>query len=223
MSDPTNPTGGRVQETAPDQPEATDAQPPAGETADPAAAVPPQTAPEHHPEGVHSGATAEVDTDAHASAPAPALDPEEVAKVVAERDDLADQVLRARADYDNLNKRRLREVAEARDRGAASVVERLLEVLDNFGFALNAAAESSDTQLAKGVELVHGQLLQVLGEVGLQEVPGVGATFDPTHHEALISDDDEVEREEPEVAEVMRTGYRFKEQLLRPASVRVVS
>lgn len=144
-----------------------------------------------------------------------------MATVTAERDEYLDRWQRARADYDNLNKRRFKEVAEARDRGAAAVVDRLLEVLDNFGFALEAARASEDTQLSKGVQLVHGQLMDALRQAGLEEVPGAGSPFDPAHHEAVISEADGAERDGPEVAEVLRTGYRFKTQLLRPASVKV--
>ena len=186
------------------------------------AALGAETAPEHHPEGLHDVSEATLDSDAADVDAPPELTPEEIAQVVTERDELTDQMLRARADFDNLNKRRQREVAEARDRGAAALAERLLDVLDNFGFALEAAAVSEDTQLAKGVELVHGQLVQALSEAGLEEVPGVGAEFDPAHHEALMHEEDGEERDHPEVVEVLRTGYRFKNQLLRAASVKVV-
>ncbi|MGI9018778.1 MAG: nucleotide exchange factor GrpE [Euzebya sp.] len=152
---------------------------------------------------------------------APEPEPDPLQQVAAERDDYLDQLQRARADYDNLNKRRLREVAEARDRGVAALAEAMLVVLDNFGFALQAAETSEDTQLAKGVRLVHTQLLEVLSRAGLQEIAGVGEVFDPSLHEALFSESDDTEREHPEVAEVLRTGYRFKSQLLRPASVKV--
>ncbi|MEE8600180.1 nucleotide exchange factor GrpE [Euzebya tangerina] len=152
--------------------------------------------------------------------PKPEPDPLEQAQ--AERDELRDQLLRARADYDNLNKRRHKEVAAARGRGAAAVMEGLLEVLDNFGFALQAAARSEDAQLAKGVQLVHDQLLEALEKAGLSEVDGVGSVFDPAHHEALMSEADGEDRPQPEVAEVLRVGYRYHDQLLRPASVKVV-
>jgi molecular chaperone GrpE len=158
--------------------------------------------------------------DGDADRPVPEPDP--VALVTAERDDFLDQLQRSRADYDNLNKRRLREVAEARDRGAAALAHELLEVIDNFGFALRAAEQSDDAQLAKGVQLVHDQLLGVLQSHGLEEVPGAGSPFDPAHHEALMSESDDTDRDVPEVGEVLRTGYRFKQQLLRPASVKVL-
>lgn len=143
-------------------------------------------------------------------------------QVTAERDTYLANLQRARADYDNLNKRKNRELMGALDRGGAAVAERLLEVLDTFGFALQAAAESEDAQLAKGVTMVHDQLLAALQECGLEEVPGVGAPFDPEHHEALMQTEDGEDRDEPVVAEVLRTGYRFRGQLLRPAAVKVV-
>lgn len=151
----------------------------------------------------------------------PDPEPDPLAEAEAARDAHLDQLQRARADYDNLNKRRHKEVAEARDRGQAALAEGLLEVLDNFGFALRAAEESEDTQLAKGVQLVHDQLVSALERAGLEPVPGIGAPFDPAHHEALMSEADGVDRDHPEVVEVLRTGYRFKTQLLRPASVKV--
>ncbi len=153
--------------------------------------------------------------------PEPAA-PDPLTVLTAERDDYLDQLMRSRADYDNLNKRRHREVAEARDRGAAQLAGELVEVLDNFGFALRAAETSEDESLAKGVRLVHDQLLDVLRGSGLEEVPGVGARFDPAHHEALMSETDDTERDHPEVGEVLRTGYRYKAVLLRPASVKVL-
>lgn len=191
-----------------------------------------ETSPLHHPAGMpeedFAGQHAMPSSDAAHMGPdsetaeEPPVAAAEHARVAAERDDYLDQLRRARADYDNLNKRRQREVADARDRGAAALVASLLEVLDNFGFALQAAAASDDEALAKGVTLVHEQLLRVLGGAGLEAVPGTGSAFDPAHHEAVLHEDDGQERDEPEVAEVLRTGYRFKNQLLRPASVKVV-
>jgi molecular chaperone GrpE len=141
------------------------------------------------------------------------------------RDDYLDQLRRARADYENLNKRKTRELMDALDRGAAALVARLLDVLDNFDLALDAARSSEDDQLVKGVKMVHAGLLDVLQQAGLEQVPGVGAPFDPVWHEALIQVDAAEALgepvDEPVVAEVLRTGYRFKGRVLRPASVKV--
>ena len=144
-----------------------------------------------------------------------------LAAVQVERDEYLASLQRARADYDNLSKRSKRELAEALDRGAAAVVEQLLGVLDAFSYALDAAKGTEDQGLAKGVQMVHGQLVGALRAVGLEEVPGAGEPFDPNLHEALMQVEAEGDLEHPVVAEVLRTGYRFKGRVLRPASVKV--
>lgn len=160
-----------------------------------------------------------------ADAPETAAPTEDLRQALAdaeqERDSYLDQLRRARADYENLNKRKTRELMEALDRGAAQLCSQLIGVLDNFGFALDAARGTDDERLAKGVEMVHTELTGVLRRAGLEEVPGVGAPFDPTWHEALMQVEAEEPLEEPLVEEVLRTGYRFKGRVLRPASVKV--
>ncbi|WP_336249196.1 nucleotide exchange factor GrpE [Stomatohabitans albus] len=148
---------------------------------------------------------------------------EPVDALEAEVAELRDQLIRARADYDNLNKRRVREVAEARDRGAAALAANLVDVLDSFEMALAAAEQSNDEQMAKGVQLVHNQLLNALKQSGLEAVPGVGSTFDPNIHEAVHAEEDDQDREVPEVIDVLRTGWMYKGQLLRAATVRVIN
>lgn len=147
-----------------------------------------------------------------------------VAEVQRERDEYLDALRRERAEFENFRKRTTKERMDALDRGAEMVVANLLRVLDSFGLAL-AAAESADEALAKGVGMVHTELLGALTSAGLEEVPGVGTTFDPNVHEAVAQVDaaetlgEEVD--EPVVVEVLRPGYRFKGRVLRPASVKV--
>lgn len=138
-----------------------------------------------------------------------------------ERDDYLDALRRERAEFENYRKRATRERAEALDQGAARLVTGMLGVLDNFAFALDAAERSEDEQLAKGVRMVHEELVGVLRTAGLEDVPGQGHVFDPAHHEAMLSEDAEEDLDEPVVAEVLRAGYRFKGRVLRPAAVKV--
>lgn len=148
-----------------------------------------------------------------------------VARAERERDEYLDALRRERAEFENFRKRTAKERIDAQDRGAEQLAGALLGVLDSFGLALDAAAKSSDEQLAKGVELVYAQLFTALEQAGLEDVPGVGAPFDPAVHEALLQVDaaEALGREvdEPEVVEVLRRGYRFKGRVLRPAAVKV--
>ena len=148
--------------------------------------------------------------------------PDPVAEAQRERDEYLDHLRRERAEFENFRKRANRERMDALDRGAEQVVSSLLGVLDNFGFALTAArATDGDNPLAKGVEMVHAELVNVLRSAGLEEIDAVGAPFDPMHHEAMMQVEAEDPVDEPTVVEVLRPGYRFKGRVLRPASVKV--
>jgi molecular chaperone GrpE len=141
--------------------------------------------------------------------------------VTRERDTYLDHLRRERAQFENYRKRSTRELTEASDRGAEALISQMLSVLDNFGYVLEAAKDHDDA-VAKGVRMVHAELRDVLARAGLEDVPGVGAPFDPTWHDAVMQVEGETTEEgEPVVAQVLRNGYRFKGRVLRPASVAV--
>lgn len=137
------------------------------------------------------------------------------------RDEYLEQAQRSRAEFQNLRRRSDEQLAAALDRGAERLLSQLLGVLDNFGYVVDAAADDEETQLAKGLQMVHSELMAALEAVGLEPIAGVGSTFDPTVHDALLSEESDSPRDEPVVTEVLRRGYRFKGRTLRPASVKV--
>ena len=145
----------------------------------------------------------------------------DLAEAERQRDEYLDHLRRERAEFDNFRKRNARERLEAMDRGVQSLMTELLGVLDNFGHVLAAAEDSEDQALAKGTAMVHEELLGVLNRFGLEAVPGEGSAFDPQWHEAMMQVDAEEDVDEPTVAQVLRSGYRFKGRVLRPASVSV--
>jgi molecular chaperone GrpE len=138
-----------------------------------------------------------------------------------ERDTYLDHLRRERAEFENYRRRSTRERTEAFDRGAEALISQMLGVLDNFGYVLEAAKDHDDA-VARGVRMVYTELRDVLGRAGLEDVPGVGAPFDPKWHDAVMQVEGETTQDgEPVVAQVLRTGYRFKGRVLRPASVAV--
>jgi len=145
---------------------------------------------------------------------------EELEKVKAERDALADRVARLQAEFDNARKREARERNEFRDFAVSGAVEQFLPVLDNFQLALKSTGSAE--QLRTGVELIVKQMEEALRSLNVQPVETVGTIFDPRVHEAL----EMVERPDlpdHQVFEEVRRGYKIKERLLRPALVRVVN
>jgi molecular chaperone GrpE len=153
-------------------------------------------------------------------APAMASDPvaDELAVVRAERDEYLDHVRRLQADFDNYRKRMLRDQTAHLERATEGLIEQLLPVLDAFELALLNAGTDPD-RLRKGVELVYSELLGVLEKSGLERIDAHGKPFDPAEHEAVMH----VEGGEPGVRDVIRTGYRLKGRVLRPAMVKVAT
>jgi molecular chaperone GrpE len=166
------------------------------------------------------GGAAPADAGAPAQ-PAEQPDPEEeLARARAEAEEYRDHLQRLQAEFDNYRKRTLREQTRMAEMAAQPLVQRLLEVLDDFDLALMAAERQPDfEQFRKGVELVYAKLADSLKAEGLERIDAEGKEFDPTQHEALMQTGEG--EGEPRVAEVFRNGYRLKGNVIRPASVRV--
>ncbi|HBY59089.1 MAG TPA: nucleotide exchange factor GrpE, partial [Solibacterales bacterium] len=114
---------------------------------------------------------------------APTVDAEKLAALAAERDELREQVLRARAEFDNFRKRTERERLEASEYSAMEAVRQLLPTLDDFVRALKA--ETADKEYAKGMELIYGRLFETLKKMGLEPIESEGKPFDPHVHHAV--------------------------------------
>ena len=132
-----------------------------------------------------------------------------------------DDLRRLQADFDNYRKRTLREQTARTASASQALVARLLPVLDNFELAVSAAEQSRDfDRMLKGVEMVFGELREVLQGEGLVKIEAEGKPFDPERHEAVIA----VEQEDTEpgtVVDIVRAGYELRGKVLRPAMVKV--
>jgi molecular chaperone GrpE len=130
---------------------------------------------------------------------------------------------RTQADFDNYRKRMTREVRAAEARGIGKLARELLPALDNLERALQAVESSDpDHHLSAGIRLVTAELSAALGRTGIQGYSPMGETFDPSLHEAVAQQP--FEGAEPgTVAQVLQSGYRLNEAVLRPARVIVAS
>ncbi len=147
------------------------------------------------------------------------LTKEEIRKIINERDDLKDQLLRTAADYDNHIKRTRKEKQDIRESTTSEVIGAFLNVIDNFERALTAE-DSTFEQLFEGLKMIHLQMLDVLRDFNVRPINSVGEEFDPEYHEAMVS---EPTSEHPDhtIMEEFLKGYTFNEKLLRPAKVKV--
>jgi molecular chaperone GrpE len=149
------------------------------------------------------------------------LSAESIAALKATAAEHWDRLLRARADLENYRKRAVRERQEAVQGAQVALLERLLPALDSLDKAMaatNSGAADNWEALKTGVSLVHQQLKTTLAEAGLEEVDAAQAVFDPNLHEAL-SQQESAEVPEGHVLQQIRKGYKFRDRLVRPASV----
>jgi molecular chaperone GrpE len=142
------------------------------------------------------------------------------ARLRQERDDHYDRLLRLTAEFDNYRKRVERERRETFERAAASIIEDLLPIVDDFERALDADAGPGAEPYKKGVEIIHRQLADLLTRRGVTAIETVGADFDPHLHQAVAYEPAPGARE-GEVIEELRRGYKLGDRLLRPAMVKV--
>jgi len=143
-------------------------------------------------------------------------------KVVAEKLDLYDRLLRKQAELDNFRKRVQREKEDFFQHANADLIRSLLPVLDGFERALRHRDAKTDDNFIKGVELIHQELLSVLGRAGVTPIEAAGKLFDPHFHQAVETVESKDHRDQ-EVVEELQRGYKLKNRLLRPSIVKVAS
>jgi molecular chaperone GrpE len=157
-------------------------------------------------------------TDSREEAEQPEGD-DPMAGLQADLDRFRDLALRSQADFENYKKRCAREKEDAIKYANSSLLERLIAIVDNFELGLSAAREQGEnSSVYSGLSLVLKQLNDFLAENGLQPIEAVGEKFDPNLHEA-IAHEPSAEFPEGSVIRQTRRGYRFKDRLLRPATV----
>jgi molecular chaperone GrpE len=150
-----------------------------------------------------------------------------IEKLNAENAELKDRVLRALADVENMRRRSEREAGEARTYAVTAFARDLLSVTDNLARALEnlpadarADAEGPMKTLVEGVDLTARELQAVLNRHGVRKIEPVGEKFDPNFHQAMFEVPDEA-LPAGTVTQVVQSGWKIGERVLRPAMVGV--
>ena len=139
-------------------------------------------------------------------------------RLLVERADLQDRLLRRQAEFDNFRRRAEKERLDILEYANTETVRGLLPILDDFERALKV--ESSDTEYARGMQLIYQRLSDALKKLGLEPITSTGERFDPNLHHAVDSVETE-ELEDHTILEEYQRGYNFRGKLLRPAMVKV--
>jgi len=141
-----------------------------------------------------------------------------------ERDEYYDLLLRKQAEFENYKRRVNKEKSELRKAVKIELLRDLLPVLDACEKGLDSMKKEGsgtvDEAFIAGYELLLRELKAILEKNEVTQVPGVGESFDPSVHEAVVR---EMTRdfEEGEILEEFRKGYQVEDRLLRPSQVKV--
>lgn len=125
--------------------------------------------------------------------------------------ELEEQLKRALADYQNLERRVTEEKRLLSELYSAIIIEKFLPILDNLE---NAQKHLND----QGLAMVISQFNDVLIAEGVEEIKAEGQNFDPRIHEAVETIESE---EDGKVAKVVSKGYKINDKVIRPVKVAV--
>jgi molecular chaperone GrpE len=123
------------------------------------------------------------------------------------------------ADFDNYRRRVERERARAVQAGKREMILALLEVMDDFGRAFEHA-ERDPKSVTEGLRVIHRRLINLLAAQGVTTYESRGQHFDPMLHEA-VGEVSSHEDKPGTVLDEVQPGYRWGQEVLRPARVRI--
>lgn len=149
-----------------------------------------------------------------------------------EEQDYLRDLQRVQAEFENFMKRTEIEKKELFEFSIEKLVFKLLSVLDSFELAFkhecceggengeSSESEKSDCEdkSSEGMKLIYAELFSVLESVGLSKINSEG-TFDPNFHEALITEDGDIDNK---IIEELQTGYMLNKKVIRPAKVKIM-
>ena len=123
------------------------------------------------------------------------------------------------AEFDNYRRNAIKERSDLMKYGAEKFIRDFLGVLDNFERALESDPKN-EASFREGIQMIAGEMKNLLNKFGVEEVKAEGLAFDPNLHEALSS---EPRSDMPagHVARVFKKAYKLHDRLIRPAQVTV--
>lgn len=137
---------------------------------------------------------------------------------------LKDKLMRTAAEMENMRRRYEKQIEDTREYSASNFAKDLMSVMDNFSRALShkpAAENEAVKNFIIGVEMTENELMNIFKKHGIEAIaPAPGDKFDYNLHHA-ISQVESGDHPAGTVLNSMQSGYKFKERLLRPATVTV--
>ena len=147
----------------------------------------------------------------------------EVNRLIEENKTLVDKVKYAQAELINYRKRKDEETQSLLKYANQDLILEIIPVVDNFERAIKLDDNNLTDDISKflaGFKMMYASLTETLARYGVEEINRVGQIFDPAQEQALLTDCVE-DKEDEVVLEVLLKGYKLKDRVIRPASVKI--
>lgn len=147
----------------------------------------------------------------------------EIARLTEENNNLVEKVKLAQAELINYRKRKDEETANLLKYANQDLILEIISVVDNFERAIKLDDNNLTDDISKflaGFKMMYASLTETLKRFGVEEINRVGQIFDPSQEQALLTDCVE-DAEDEVVLEVLLKGYKLKDRVIRPASVKI--
>lgn len=144
----------------------------------------------------------------------------QLADAQAKTQEYLDALLRERADFTNFRRRIEAEKSQMWTQASSDTIKKLLPVLDDLERA--TANRPAGNSWADGVEMIYRKFQSMLEKEGITRIEAEGQPFDPNMHEAIMQEESS-QYESGTVIAVLQQGYMYREQVLRPAMVKVAA
>ena len=166
--------------------------------------------------------TSETSETSSSSEPSDSSEPElsPLEKAEKEIEQLKDQYLRARAEFENYRKRTIKEKAELILNGGEKTITAILPVLDDFERALADTTEDPEA-IKQGMELIFHKFVKTLEGLGVKKIETEDKPFDVDYHEAIAMVPGMGDDKKGMVIDCVQTGYMLNDKVIRHAKVAV--
>ncbi len=147
----------------------------------------------------------------------------EIQTLTEENKALVEKVKLSQAELINYRRRKDEETASILKYANQDILTELVPIVDNFERALAKDESKLSDDVKKyltGFKLMYANMQELLKKFGVEEINRVGQVFDPTQEQALLTDNNP-ELEDDVVTEVLLKGYKLKDRVIRPASVKI--
>ena len=158
----------------------------------------------------------------------PSIDPvdmlsEQVLNLTKEKEELIEKIKYSQAELVSYRMRKDQETTDLLKYASQDLICELIPIIDQFEKAIQLASGSNNPEVSKyltGFQLMYTSYVEILKKYGVEEINRVGQVYDPKLEQAMVA---ESHPDQPDdiVLEVLQKGYKLKDRVIRPASVKI--